>query len=210
MQERFYFVTVRSMTLQRRSFIAIISGSIISLFGQGALAANGPLVKPTRLGQVIIFRNKKYTAIKKGKVLIWDNGVAIKASAKPSASATASATAMASATPKPSASATVSALTFVSKMSDISDGETKVILLKPSSGPSVSVAASRTGSTVVVFSATCTHEGCIVETVGNELGCPCHGSAFNPHTGAVNQGPARAALKKYAVTEDAGSIFIKL
>lgn len=196
------------MTLQRRSFIAIISGSIISLFGQGAFAANGPLVKPTRLGQVLIFRNKKYTCIKKGKVLVWDNGVAINAtaSAKPSTSATASASA--SATPKPSA--TASALTFVSKLSDISDGETKVILLKPSSGPSVSVAASRTGSTVVVFSATCTHNGCIVETVGNELGCPCHGSAFNPRTGAVIQGPAQAALKKYVVTEDAGSIFIKI
>jgi Rieske Fe-S protein len=192
------------MTLPRRSFIAIISGSLVAFFGQGALAADGPLVKPTRLGQVIIFRNKKYTCIKKGKVLIWDKGVAIKATATPAASATASATA------KPSTSATASALTFVSKLSDISDGETKVILVKPSSGPSVSVAASRTGSSVVVFSATCTHQGCIVETVGNELGCPCHGSAFNPHTGAVNQGPAQAALKKYVVTEDSGSIFIKL
>ena len=199
---------VRSMTLQRRSFIAIISGSIISIFGQSALAANGPLVKPTRLGQVIIFRNKKYTCIKKGKVLVWDSGVAIKASATPAASATASATAMASATPKPSA--TASALTFVSKMSDISDGETKVILVKPSSGPSVSVAVTRSGSTAIVYSATCTHNGCIVESVGNELGCPCHGSAFNPRTGAVIQGPAQAALKKYVVTEDAGSIFIKI
>ena len=198
------------MNLLRRNFIAIISGSILSIFGQGALAADGPLIKPKRLGQVVIFRDKKYTCIKKGKVLVWDKGVAIKASAKPSASATASATAMASATPKPSASASASSLTFVSKMSDISDGETKVILLKPSSGPSVSVAVTRSGSTAVVYSATCTHNGCIVESVGNELGCPCHGSAFNPRTGAVIQGPAQAALKKYVVSEDAGSIFIKI
>ena len=194
------------MTLRRRSFIAIISGSLISLFGQGALAANGPLVKPTRLGQVIIFRNKKYTCIKKGKVLVWDNGVAIKASATPAASATA--TAKASATAKPSA--TASALTFVAKLSEITDGQTKIVVVKTPSGSSASVAVTKTGSTVLVFTATCTHQGCIVESVGNELGCPCHGSAFNPNTGAVIQGPADAPLKKYAVTEDAGSIYIKI
>ncbi|CAB4590377.1 MAG: Rieske 2Fe-2S domain-containing protein [Actinobacteria bacterium] len=192
------------MNLQRRSLFAIISGSIISLFSPGALAADGPLVKPKRLGQVIIFRNKKYTAIKKGKLLVWDKGVAIKAAAS------ASPTASASATPKPSATVTTSALTLVAKLSDISDGETKVILIKPSSGASFSVAVSKVGGTVTVFSATCTHQGCIVETVGNELGCPCHGSAFNPHTGAVIQGPAQSALKKYAVSEEAGSIYIKI
>ena len=196
------------MNLLRRNFIAIISGSILSIFGQGALAADGPLVKPKRLGQVIIFRNKKYTCIKKGKLLIWDGGVAIKATA--SATPTATATAMASATPKPSASTTASPLTFVAKLSDITDAQTKVILVKPSTGPSVSVAVTKSGSTIIVVSAICTHNGCIVEAVGKELGCPCHGSAFNPTTGAVIQGPAQSALKKYAVTEDAGSIFIKI
>ena len=194
------------MNLQRRSLIAIISGSIISLFTPGALAANGPLIKPKRLGQVIIFRNKKYTAIKKGKVLVWDKGVAIKAAASASPSAGAST----SATPKPSETATASALTFVAKSSDITEAQTKVILVKPASIASFSVAVTKVGSTITVVSATCTHRGCIVEPAGNQLGCQCHGSAFNPNTGAVIQGPAELALKKYEVSEDAGSIYIKI
>jgi Rieske Fe-S protein len=192
------------MNLQRRNFFAILSGSVLSLFGQGALAANGPLVKPKRLGQVIIFRNKKYTAIKKGKLLVWDKGVAIKATA--SASPTASASQ--SATPKPSESATASALTFVAKLSDIADSQTKVILVKPASSASFSVAVTKVGSVITVISAICTHRGCIVEPAGNQLGCQCHGSAFNPFTGVVIKGPAELALKKYEVSEDAGSIYI--
>ena len=190
------------MNLQRRSLIAIISGSIISLFTPGALAANGPLIKPKRLGQVIIFRNKKYTAIKKGKVLVWDKGVAIKAAASASPSA--------SATPKPSASATAASLTFVAKSSDITEAQTVVLLVKPASIASFSVAVTKVGSVITIVSATCTHRGCIVEPAGNQLGCQCHGSAFNPNTGAVIQGPAELALKKYEVSEDAGSIFIKI
>jgi Rieske Fe-S protein len=194
------------MNLQRRSLFAIVSGSIISLFGQGALAATGPLVKPKRLGQVIIFRNKKYTAIKKGKLLVWDKGVAIKAAA--SASPTASATTIA--TPKPSATATAASLTFVAKSSDIADAQTVVLVVKPASSASFSVAVTKVGSAITVVSATCTHRGCIVEAAGNQLGCQCHGSAFNPNTGAVIQGPAISPLKKYEVSEDAGSIYIKI
>lgn len=192
------------MNLQRRSLFAILSGSVLSLFGQGAHAANGPLVKPKRLGQVIIFRNKKYTAIKKGKLLVWDKGVAIKATASASPKASASAT------PKPIESATALALTFVAKLSDIADSQTKVILVKPASSASFSVAVTKVGSVITIVSATCTHRGCIVEPAGNQLGCQCHGSAFNPNTGAVIQGPAELALKKYEVSEDAGSIFIKI
>ena len=194
------------MNLQRRNLLAIITGSVISLFGQGALAATGPLVKPKRLGQVIIFRNKKYTAIKKGKLLVWDKGVAIKAAA--TASPTASATT--SATPKPSATATASALTFVAKTSDIADAQTVVLMVKPASSASFSVAVTKVGSVITVVSAICTHRGCTVEAAGNQLGCQCHGSAFNPNTGAVIRGPAELALKKYEVSEDAGSIFIKI
>ena len=194
------------MNLQRRNLLAIITGSVISLFGQGASAANGPLVKPKRLGQVIIFRNKKYTAIKKGKLLVWDKGVAIKtaATASPTASATTSTT------PNPSATATASALTFVAKTSDITEAQTVVLMVKPASSASFSVAVTKVGSVITVVSAICTHRGCTVEAAGNQLGCQCHGSAFNPNTGAVIKGPAELALKKYEVSEDAGSIYIKV
>jgi Rieske Fe-S protein len=50
---------------------------------------------------------------------------------------------------------------------------------------------------LLAFSRQCTHLGCTVnEPVNNELGCPCHGSLFNPQTGAVVRGPAGSPLPK--------------
>lgn len=188
------------MKLIRRNFLAIISGSILSVFGQGAMAAAGPLVKPTRLGQTVIYRNKKYTCIKKGKTLVWDNGVAIKAT--PSASNTASASS------KPST--TASALAFVAKSGDVAEGVAKIVTVTPASGPSISVSVARFGGVAVVFTAICTHRGCVVEADKSELVCPCHGSSYNFSTGAVNNGPAANPLRKYVASESAGSIYIKI
>ena len=188
------------MKLMRRNFLAIISGSILSVMGQGAMAATGPLVKPTRLGQTVIFRNKKYTCIKKGKALIWDNGVAI----APAPSATAKPTESA----KPSA--TSSALTFVAKSGDIVEGSAKIVAVKPASGATISVSVTRFSGEVVVLTAVCTHQGCIVEADKSQLVCPCHGSSYNFSTGAVNNGPAANPLRKYVASESAGSIYIKI
>ena len=186
------------MTLLRRSFLATITGSLLSLFGSGAEAATGPLIKPTHLGQTVIFRNKLYTCIKSGKKLAWDKGVPIKGYTKPTASAT------------PSTSATANALVLVAKLTEFIDGQSKIIEVKPTNGSSFSVAVSRQGSTYEVLSATCTHRGCTVEATKSELVCPCHGSAFNAITGAVNAGPAEAALKKYVATQESGNLYIKL
>ncbi len=65
------------------------------------------------------------------------------------------------------------------------------LLLHPSSG------------SFVAFDAVCPHAGC---TVGYAAGadlivCPCHGSEFNPRTGAVVQGPATRGLTPLTVAE---------
>ena len=65
------------------------------------------------------------------------------------------------------------------------------LLLHPSSG------------SFVAFDAVCPHAGC---TVGYAPGadlivCPCHGSEFNPRTGAVVQGPATRGLAPITVAE---------
>ncbi len=76
-------------------------------------------------------------------------------------------------------------------VSDIASGgsvvkivdDRKIIVTKSDSGQ------------VHAFSAVCTHAGCTVKGVeeGNIV-CVCHGSAFNPTTGAVVQGPAQTPL----------------
>lgn len=51
---------------------------------------------------------------------------------------------------------------------------------------------------VVAYSAICTHLGCTVSATLNaegNIGCPCHGSIFDPaHGGAVVRGPAARPL----------------
>jgi thiosulfate dehydrogenase [quinone] large subunit len=52
------------------------------------------------------------------------------------------------------------------------------------------------------FSAVCTHAGCTVgfEESSFEFVCPCHGSVYNAHTGAVLAGPAPLPLPRIEVT----------
>lgn len=60
-----------------------------------------------------------------------------------------------------------------------------------------------------VFSAICTHTGCIVSTVAQRrIGCPCHGSQFRITNGSVHTGPAAAPLPNRAFTIKRGKIFL--
>ena len=70
------------------------------------------------------------------------------------------------------------------------------------------VVITRDGDTVHAFSATCTHQGCIVSGVTDgEIHCPCHGSAFDASTGAVVTGPATRPLPVVGVEVRNGAIF---
>ncbi len=55
----------------------------------------------------------------------------------------------------------------------------------------------------------CTHKSCELNTAGNYLVCPCHGSEFS-NTGKVLNPPAEKDLEKYIVTTDASFIYIQL
>jgi Rieske Fe-S protein len=57
--------------------------------------------------------------------------------------------------------------------------------------------------TVVAFSAVCPHQGC---TVASSFACPCHGSTFDPKTGAHISGPAPTGLKTVAVAVSGDNI----
>ncbi len=58
------------------------------------------------------------------------------------------------------------------------------------------------------FSAVCTHQGCTVSSVtAKAIVCPCHGSEFDPQTGAVIAGPAPSPLPKISVVVRDGNVY---
>jgi nitrite reductase/ring-hydroxylating ferredoxin subunit len=52
---------------------------------------------------------------------------------------------------------------------------------------------------VTAYDAECPHQGCTVRSTDDGLVCPCHGSAFDPATGDVLEGPATSPLTPVAV-----------
>jgi Rieske Fe-S protein len=57
----------------------------------------------------------------------------------------------------------------------------------------------------------CTHAGCEVgyQLEAQRIGCPCHGSIFNPaQGGAVVHGPAKKPLKKIEVRTEGANVVL--
>ena len=60
----------------------------------------------------------------------------------------------------------------------------------------------------VAYSAVCTHQRCKVAYRNNQLACPCHGSVFNPTSGAeVVNGPAQLPLPEIPIEVRGGEVF---
>jgi cytochrome b6-f complex iron-sulfur subunit len=62
----------------------------------------------------------------------------------------------------------------------------------------------------VAYSAVCTHQGCLVayQQSTGELGCPCHGSVFDPSKGgAVLYGPAPVPLPQIPIKVQGGKVY---
>jgi Rieske Fe-S protein len=56
------------------------------------------------------------------------------------------------------------------------------------------------------FTATCTHEGCVVATVTTTINCTCHGSSYAVADGSVVTGPAPRPLAERPITVTDGAI----
>jgi nitrite reductase/ring-hydroxylating ferredoxin subunit len=213
------------MFLRRRDLMVGLFGAAISFISGSAVAAEVPKLKCTRVGQTVIYRNQKFTCIKKSGKLVWGKGVPVpvkSASPKPSPSASPSASAKPSAIPSasasPSASATQSSspsptstkrLLKVADSTDISVGGVKVIELSRATGLFLSIVLIRESTGLRALQAECPHAGAIVKTNGGpELLCPAHNSLFSVKNGEVLRGPANSGLKSYEVSETGGEIFV--
>jgi nitrite reductase/ring-hydroxylating ferredoxin subunit len=81
--------------------------ALFLLFPSLAMAAAGPTLKASKVGQKVVWRGYVYTVVKSKGKLVWKQGAKVAvATAKATASATPKPSATASATPTPSASAT--------------------------------------------------------------------------------------------------------
>ncbi|MGW1665128.1 Rieske (2Fe-2S) protein [Streptomyces microflavus] len=89
----------------------------------------------------------------------------------------------------------------LAKTADIPEGggvvftAQKVVVTQPSAGE------------FKAFSATCTHQGCAVkDVVDNVITCPCHNSTFDAATGSPTGGPATQPLPTREISVAGDSI----
>lgn len=91
--------------------------------------------------------------------------------------------------------------TVLAKTADIPEGggivlpAQKVVVTQPRAGE------------FKAFSATCTHQGCAVKDVtDNVITCPCHNSTFDAATGSPTGGPATQPLPSREISVEDGAI----
>jgi Rieske Fe-S protein len=197
------------------------------------MAAAGPTLKASRVGQKVVWRGYVYTVVKSKGKLVWKQGAKVavatakataSASPKPSATPTPSATASATPTPTPSPSDSATPTptptptpsptavkdgVFAANSSELKEGQIKIIEINTIRNQYTSYSFSRISGKVYALSVICTHAGCKVVAAKTELVCNCHLSIFSPFDGAVQSGPARLPLTQYEVTERDGKIYIK-
>lgn len=158
-----------------------------------AFAIAGPTVAPNKVGQILIWNKKKYTAIKSGKKIVWDKGQPINEAVQ-------------KILPQ---SLKYSIEEFKLCGSDyVEINQVKIFTHIDSLGVKKNYVISRIGSRLNVFDTTCTHEGCSVFVDNTTLTCPCHLSFFDPETGQAISGPAKNPLLTYPAREASGSIYV--
>ena len=192
-------------------------GAAISFISGSAVAAEAPKLKCTRVGQTVIYRNQKFTCVKKSGKLVWGKGVPVPVkSASPKPSPSASPSASATPTASPSASATPTAMPTKSQIklassSEIPNGTVKVFQGGRTTGLVASIVLIRDSAGLRALAAECPHAGYLVkDNGGGELICPAHNSLFSAKDGELLRGPASYGLSRYVVTETGGEIFLTL
>ena len=106
----------------------------------------------------------------------------------------------ASTSPSPGAAAS-NGPPVLARTADIPVGGGKILTDKK-----IVITQPRAG-TFDAFTAVCTHQGCIVDSVaGGTINCPCHGSKFSIANGSVVNGPATSSLAPISIKVQGTSI----
>jgi len=198
-------------SINRRGILATGLATVFSFFGSAVFAAQtsqGPTLKPKRVGQILDWRNKRYTAIKSGKKLIWNKGVSIPIPSTPSSQASPTPSPATSVEAKPSTAPAKITEIRIAASSDIAVGQTKMFMNKDKNGRGKPYIITRTSKELVAFDNVCTHSGCGVDVDRDDLICRCHTSYFDNKTGKVISGPANSPLRSYEIKEVAGEIYV--
>jgi nitrite reductase/ring-hydroxylating ferredoxin subunit len=198
-------------SINRRGILASGLASLFSLIGSAVFAAQTsqvPTLKPKRVGQILDWRNKRYTAIKSGKKLIWNKGVPIPIPTTPSPQASPTPSPATSVEAKPSTAPAKITEIRIAASSDIAVGQTKMFMNKDKNGRGKPYIITRTSKELVAFDNVCTHSGCGVEVDRDDLICRCHTSYFDNKTGKAISGPANSPLRSYEIKELAGEIYV--
>ena len=190
--------------MSRRNLIRLLAIFTVTQIPVIAEAASGPSLICSRVGQTIIWRNRKYTCIRVGKKLMWDKGFPL-APASPSPS------------PTPRQPVQNGPTTIYSpppqefkvlKSADLKINEPKSVLNPSLSEPSRGYILIRRESSILAFTNRCTHEGQEVEVSSGQLVCFRHLSYFDSGDGHVLSGPATRTLSQFATTEHDGYVFV--
>jgi len=195
-------------SINRRGILATGLASLFSVFTSSVFAAQGPTLKPKKIGEVIDWQNKRYTAIKSGKKLVWNKGVPIPVPSTPSPMASSTPTPVASVEAKPTTAPAKITEIRIAASSDIAVGQTKMFMNKDKFGRGKPYIITRTTKELVAFDNVCTHSGCGVEVDRDDLICRCHTSYFDSKTGKAISGPANSPLRSYEIKEVGGEIFV--
>ena len=182
----------------RRELLRAIPIFLLAQTPIAAAARPIPPLKPTRLGQVVIWREKKYTCVRIAKKLTWDKGVALALTPKPSPTPSATTTVY---TPPPEEF-------LICESSELKLNR-PISFVNPSlSEPSRGYIVIRHENGIDAFSNRCTHEGAEVEIDGGKLVCYRHSSYFDGNNGKVLSGPATRELRSYPTVERGGQVFV--
>jgi len=201
---------------RRRLLIASGATAVLSLVPFKAFAV-APTAVCTKVGQKIIFKGKNYVCAKSKGKLIWEALLPVKPKilihptpSLPKSSPAAGPSEKPSESPKPTPAPTASKVSgfLVGHLSELVEGESKVVMVKDLRGRTVGVALFLAKGVVSAHSAICTHQGCQVLGLGKNLSCPCHSSLFDAQTGAVLNGPASTSLQMYKIAQVGDDIYV--